>query len=318
MGVDAYARYNVPQLESTLYQDPADGTRYYYLYNNAFPENTAMMGNSQGKQYKGREKAVRSVRVTLAGDGVPYQLDPYTGNIAQIADYSAGDGTVTFTIDAMFGGTAMIYAVTGNTQAFDTAAGEKIIHVAEHEPIDLNDEAWHLVIHSYGPDETAADPSVSRITDMDFSAQSLGKWSDIQASEEQLSKLGVSGMKYVSGIGEYTLTFTVPENWSDYAGSFIDFEYGRDQIGTVIINGTELSANNASDRLDAGRLITEGQNTITVHLNSSLYGRTYIEHSGYQDRNAVYGMGHGILDSPDPEAYYNGLMSVRIIPYSAQ
>ena len=318
MGIAAYACYDAPQLEATLYQDPADGTRYYYLYNNAFPENAAMMGNAQGDQYKGGEKALRSVTVTLAGDGVPYQLDPYTGRIAQIADYTAGGGTVTFTIDTMFGGTAMIYAVTGNTQAFDAAAGERLFHVAEHEPIDLSGEAWHLVIHSYGPDEKAIDPGISRITDVDFGAQSLGKWSEIQASEEQLNTLGVSSMKYVSGVGEYTIIFNAPENWSTYAGAFIDFEYGRDQIGAVIINGHELSANNASDRLDAGTLITEGQNTITVRLNSTLYGRTYAEHSGYQDAGAVYGMGPGVLDAPVPDAYYNGLLHVRIIPYSVQ
>ena len=212
----------------------------------------------------------------------------------------------------------MIYAVTENTQAFDAAAGNKAVHVTEHEPIDLSDEAWHLVIHSYGPDEKSADPGASRITDADFGMQPLGKWSDIQASEEQLGTLGVSSMKYVSGTGEYSITFTAPENWNNYAGAFIDFEYGRDQIGAVIINGTELTANNASDRLDAGGLITEGQNTITVHLNSTLYGRTYAEHSGYQDKGAEYGMGPGVLDPPDPGAYFNGLLSVRIIPYSAQ
>lgn len=125
-------------------------------------------------------------------------------------------------------------------------------------------------------------------------------------------------MKYVSGVGEYTLVFTAPENRSSYAGAFVDFEYGRDQIGAVIINGSELPANNASDRLDAGRLITEGRNTITVRLNSTLYGRTYAEHSGYQDAGRVYGMGPGVLDSPDPGAYCNGLLGVRIIPYSAR
>ncbi len=44
-------------------------------------------------------------------------------------------------------------------------------------------------------------------------------------------------MKYVSGVGEYTLVFTAPENRSSYAGAFVDFEYGRDQIGAVIIKG---------------------------------------------------------------------------------
>ena len=55
------------------------------------------------------------------------------------------------------------------------------------------------------------------------------------------------------------------------------------------------------DSIDAGTLLTVGQNTLTIRLNSTLYGRTYCEHSGYQDRDAVYGMGEGVLDQPAQE-----------------
>ena len=316
LGVTSCARYEAPHLETTLYQDAADGTNYYYLFNNAFPENSGMMGNAQGDNYKGEEKALRNVTITLAGNGVPYQLDPYTGKVAQIGDYTGGDnGTVTFTIDSIFGGAAMIYAVTGNTEAFDAAAGEKTVHIVESDPIDLSGEKWNLVIHSYGPDKDSIDPGVSRITDMDFGAQQLGKWAEIQATEAQLNALGVSDMKYVSGTGEYTLVFTTPENWNEYSGAFIAFEYGKDQIGGVIVNGTELPANNASDRVDVGAMIHEGQNELTIRLNSTLYGRTFIEHSGYQSAGTAYGMNPGFMAPLDPEAYYNGLLAVRIIPY---
>ena len=74
----------------------------------------AMMGNHQGDRYKGENKVLRNMKVTLEGDGVPYQLDPYTGIVAQIAEYQTGAGGVTFTIDRMSGGCAMIYAVTPN------------------------------------------------------------------------------------------------------------------------------------------------------------------------------------------------------------
>ena len=317
LGVKAYAQYDASQLEATMYRDAADGTNYYYLFNNAFPENSGMMGNSQGDNYKGEEKALHDVTVTLTGNGVPYQLDPYTGKIRQIDVYTSGnDGTVTFTIDSIYGGTAMIYAVTGNTEAFDAVAEGKVVHIVEAEPIDLSGEAWNLVIHSYGPDEDSDDPGVSRITDVDFGARPLGKWSEIEATKEHLNALGVSDMKYVSGTGEYTLIFTAPENWSDYAGAFIAFEYGKDQIGAVIVNGTELTANNASDRVDVGALITEGQNVITVRLNSTLYGRTYVEHSGYQAAAADFGMNLSFMTPLDPEAYFNGLLGVKIIPYS--
>ena len=74
---------------------------------------------------------------------------------------------------------------------------------------------------------------------------------------------------------------------------------------------------NASDRIDAGKLLTTGQNTLTLRLNSTLYGRTYFEHSGYLDRGAVFGMGEGVLIPPVPGTYYNGLLGVSIIPYNA-
>ena len=83
----------------------------------------------------------------------------------------------------------------------------------------------------------------------------------------------------------------------------------------MIVNGTELPANNASDRVDVGTLLKMGENAITIRLHSTLYGRTYAEHSGYQDNRVEYGMGKGIMDPPDPDAYYNGLLRVRVVPY---
>ena len=57
------------------------------------------------------------------------------------------------------------------------------------------------------------------------------------------------------------------------------------------------------------------QNKITVRLHSTLYGRTYVEHSGYREAGADYGMNLGFRTPPDPEAYYYGLLGVKIIPY---
>jgi hypothetical protein len=108
------------------------------------------------------------------------------------------------------------------------------------------------------------------------------------------------------------------DDFGESDGAFIAYYYGRDQVGALIVNGTELPSNNASDRVDAGTLLTVGQNTLTIRLNSTLYGRTYFEHSGYQDRGAVYGMGEGVLDQPVSGTYYNGLLGVSIIPYIAK
>jgi hypothetical protein len=318
LGVSSHAKYTIPQLEATLYKDVADGTNYYYLYNNTFPDNSAMMSNHQGDRYKGEDKVLRNMKVTLEGDGAPYQLDPYTGEVAQITEYKAGAGEVTFTIDRMSGGSAIIYAVTPNEGTFNEVARKKISPVEEKRPIDLSGEKWQLIIHSYGPAPDSMDPSDSKVTDIVFDMQALGKWCDIQVTNEQLDMLGVSDMKFVSGTGEYTISFSLPDDFGDNDGAFIEYSYGRDQIGALIVNGTEMPANNASDRIDAGTLFTVGQNTLTIRLNSTLYGRTYFEHSGYLDRGAVFGMGEGVLDTPVPGTYYNGLLGVSIIPYIAK
>ena len=89
------------------------------------------------------------------------------------------------------------------------------------------------------------------------------------------------------------MSFAAPVNLSSYDGAFIAYDYGKDQILAVIVNGTELPANNALDREDAGKLISEEENEITIRLNSTLYGRTYAEHSGYQSEGAFCGMGPG-------------------------
>ena len=103
-----------------------------------------MMGNAQGDFYKGDEKALRNVTITLTGNGVPYRLAPYTGKVSRIDVYTSNDdGTVTFTIDSIFGGTAMIYAITGNTKAFDAVAEGKAMHIVEYEPVDLGGEIWN-------------------------------------------------------------------------------------------------------------------------------------------------------------------------------
>lgn len=317
-GITSYAKYSTPQLESTMYKDNEDGTNYYYLFNNAFPENSGMMGNTQGAEYKGEDKIIRNAEVTLEGNGTPYLLDPYTGEITKIDQYTQNDnGSVTFTLDTLYGGNAVICAVTENIDRFDTEAAEAKPTVTEsQEVIDLSNEQWNLTIHSYGPSEDSVDPSDSTITTVDFGSQTLGKWKDLAATEDQLKTLGVEDMKFVSGTGEYSITFTTPENWSAYAGAALDVSYGKDQIGSITVNGTILNANNASDHVDLGTLLVSGENTISIKLHTSLYGRTFIENSGYTDTQ--FGMGSGFMAEPDPEAYYNGLLSVKVTPYTQE
>jgi hypothetical protein len=355
LGTLPYARYNASQLETTLYRDTSDGTNYYYIFNNAYPENSGMMGNNQGAFYKGEDKVVKNAVITLAGDGVPYKLDPHNGEIVQVGAYIInGDGSVTFEIDELAGGDGIIYAITKDTGIFpaedvyvedveqstdayaivrtddglalrsDTAdeyvvalsdGTMETVTVAEAlDAVDLGGEKWELTIKSYEPAGDQNDPSKSKITTVDFGTQMPGKWKDLPATAEQLAELGVENIRNVSGVGEYTLTFTTPANWSETTGAFLDVAYGMDQIGSYTVNGVTIQANNASDRVDLGGLLVPGENTITVRLSTSLYGRMFVENSGYA--SSEFGMSGGFMAPMDPDAYYNGLLGVTLTPYT--
>lgn len=314
-GISSYADYDAAQLETTLYVDPEDGTSYYYVYNNAFPENSGMMGNNQGTFYKGEDKAVKNAELTFAGEGTVYRLDPHTGMIYEAADAKDnGDGTVTFTLDCLYGGDSTIFAVSTDAEAFADAQPEVKKEESSLEAIDLTGEAWNLVIDSYGPDDASDDPAESKITTEDMGTCGLGKWADLDVSKEILDSFGVEDMKYVSGTGTYTLTFDVPETWGDSTGSVLAVSYGKDQIGSIIVNGTALTPNNASDHVDLGTLLVPGENTLEIRLNTSLYGRTFVENSGYE--GAEFGMNPEFMGPIDPDAYYNGLLEVQVQPYS--
>lgn len=197
-----------------------------------------MMCNSQCDNYKGDEKDVKNAQITLEGRGDLYQLDPHTGVVSTLQGQDNGDGTVTFTLNVLYGGDSMIYALSEHTDAFAKAvtAESKLTATNVEKALDLSEAAWNLVIDSYGPDADSEDPSVSKITTVDFGAVSLGKWKDIEASQETLETLGVESMQYVSCTGEYTTTFTKPEDWSESAGAVIAVDYGKDQIGDIIVN----------------------------------------------------------------------------------
>lgn len=315
-----YAQYSHAQLETTMYTDPVTGSNFYYMYNNAYPENTGMMGNDQASEYKGEDKIIRDIDITLEGTGKAYVLDPHTGSVCEAADQTVNeDGTITVHLQELYGGDSVFYCVTEDTTDFpENVETEKVVNLdTDVEPLDLTDADWNLLIHSYGPGNDENDPSVSKVTDVDFGSQKLVNWAGIKVTDEQLTALGVDDMKYVSGIGEYTTEFELPDDFDpDTMGAYLDVTYGKDQIGSITINGTSLSANNVSDRTDLSGYLVAGKNTLTIKLSTTLYARMYKENSGYA--NAEFGMGSGFMQPVEEGLFCNGLQTVTITPYATE
>jgi len=190
-GIRRHAVYQVPLLETTLYQDEQDGTRYYYLFNNT-TSFQGMITAGGSKTYK--EKGdIKNATITLAGSGVPYFLDAVTGDISQAGEYTTNaDGTLTLCLEELAAGASTIIAVTTSTGAFpepaayvtsvdvdadayaierdadgnpelrSNTAGAYTVTLSDggsetltvdktHPTLNLGDGQWRLVIDSYGP-----------------------------------------------------------------------------------------------------------------------------------------------------------------------
>ena len=184
LGVYSDASYDGEYLEITHYEDESNGSDYYYLYNN--PEeatsNSGMVQVGQNSKYKNGD-SITTV-VTLEGEGVPYELDAWTGEVIPIAGYTDnGDGTISVEV-TVDGGESMIigllnektettyvtsadenaeYDSDGNLVYKSNEAGTVTVELSdgttqevtidsELETLDLS-TGWTLTIESYAPSE---------------------------------------------------------------------------------------------------------------------------------------------------------------------
>ena len=314
LGLTSSARYaSTSGLEASHRQDSVGD--YYYLFND----------NSD---------AAIKTQVTLEGSGVPYQLDAWTGEIIPIAEYEAGNGSVTINLE-LDAKNAVIIAVApaggefpavqdkhavsssgGNVTTCGGAvthqaseAGSYSVKLSDGTTANINIESvkpsvsltsFDLSLESWGPDEAVNDvnPTISKKTTLNFTDSTLCAWNELPVTQEQLSDLGVASMADVSGIGRYTTTFTLPENWSAQDGATLNFSvHENDMLVAVTVNGTTFDCiDTFATTLDLGHCLKAGENTITIQIDSTLTNRFNATHSS-ADRTE------------------HGLISASIVPY---
>lgn len=119
-GVTGHARYSIPKLETTAYQDGA--STYYYVYNNTSTFQ-GMLAAGSSKGYKDPTattygQPIKHPTVTLEGTGTPYVLDAHTGEIRQAGQYTVNaDNTVTVRLDTLKAGEATIVVLASTNLA---------------------------------------------------------------------------------------------------------------------------------------------------------------------------------------------------------
>jgi len=276
---------------------------------------------SEGFKYKDDVGHTIHTTVTLTGEGKPYVLEAWSGEVRPVGLYTEKDGKITMDI-SLIGREATMVCIAKDTAGFPDAGdvhavsatgGEIVIEDGElmhraqapgtygvtlsdgtrksvevtgvPETVELS-KGWDLNLRSFGPTEKGAalsmdnvydysvDPTVSVVTEVDFSGIDLGTWSDLPVTQAQLSKLGVEGMNKVSGIAYYTKTFELPQDWDGEIGAYLKFDHNSDMIAAVTINGNRLGvANQISDMVDAKKFLKKGTNKIEIKLDTTLQNR---------------------------------------------
>ncbi|MCW5954774.1 MAG: hypothetical protein KIT69_21170, partial [Propionibacteriaceae bacterium] len=143
------------------------------------------------------------------------------------------------------------------------------------DDIDLTD-GWDLSLESWGPDAKAnlANPALSAKNTVEFSDVTLGDWANLPVTDEQLADLGVGSIDDVSGIGTYSTSFILGDEWAG-AGAILQLSHGAaDMIAEVMVNQTVIDdIDQLSNSVDLSKGLKVGLNRITVKLDTSLQRR---------------------------------------------
>ncbi|MCG5213309.1 glycosyl hydrolase [Streptosporangium soli] len=228
-------------------------TDYYYLFN--------------------QRSWATEQRLTLTGEGRPYKLDTWTGEITPLTDYRQTPHGVVVDVALEASDTAVIALSTRHDETFRWSAGDEhgptVARNAGLGPVLLDDWTLQVVSWSRGesglPGDTAktALPAVGPVVG---EHGALPPWSAITPANGYDVDL-----RDVSGVGTYTSTFTLDDSWGGVRTAYLDLGTAVDTV-TVTLNGARIPARSPQDlrHIEVGRHLRAGDNTLTVRVASTL------------------------------------------------
>jgi len=278
----------------TVHRQDAD-TDFYWFYN----QGSVISAGEPATNFESGVGSPISTEFTLTGDGVPYLLDPWNGEITPILEYTREGDTVTVPIDLDREDTAII-ALTTEPERFDsedaavhvvsttadelvTSGGRVFIRDSEAGTYATTLSDGHVVHTTIG-----ASPAAVDLTDVDWnlSAQTwapastygttgtAGAATAVSTVEVALEGLtawpDIPALTDASGIGTYSTTFDLPSDYSGSVGTVLDLGEVMDSF-TLEINGEEVPfVNQLRASVDVGSYLKAGENDITVRVATTL------------------------------------------------
>lgn len=251
-----------------LHARRAGDVTYYFLYNSGA---TAVSGT-----------------VTLAGDGRPCTVDPWTGAITHLGRYTVpGRDRVTVPISAA-AGEAVIIALAGDGERHAVSADIPVIRTDDGLFARITSPGTYSAVLDNGRTVEAHAATVPAVPTIGSWDVTIEDWQPADPGGVESDAIGtaklrhhltlatlvswqqIPGMANVSGVGTYTATIMLQAATSAY------LSLGSVGAGSarVTVNGTDIGPVNQVDPVvDLGRTLKAGANVITVTVATTLQNR---------------------------------------------
>lgn len=273
LGVEAAAQPSTPALIHNVHRVEGKTDYYYYYW-----------------LYSPGARAI-TLTISFEGQGRPYVLDGWSGQIEPVAEYRTPEGWVLTEVTLAPGETTTVALTAFNNRfgvkpaghgvnstdldvgyahgdllARGTSAGqEKVeLHNSRTAKVTVPEvhtaqtlDSWHLAVDDWQPRNAPAQ-TIKVTHERDLTT--LKPWSELPSLED------------VSGVGTYTRTVDLPHTWSGRNGAYLDL--GRVFDTVVRINGHELPGVDLTNpRVRIDDHLRPGPNSIEVEVATTLRNR---------------------------------------------
>lgn len=258
----------------------ADGVTYDFVYNRS----------GEGVQQS----------LTLDGTGRPYQLDPWSGAVTPVGEYTEDGDSVTVSVDVSAHDTAIfalvdedgsaVHAVASDADVLAPAAdgsisvrtsgdgtfrtqfsdGSSATTNVEGLAVPQGLNTWSLAAQTWGPAADATGMNASKTEKVDQPAIEI-----VADAEGKLPSwrevTGGVDLSNASGLGTYSTTVMLPQEWTESDGAHLGLGDVLD-TAQVWVNGAQVVVNQADRaRIDLGHHLEPGENTIEVRVATTMF-----------------------------------------------
>lgn len=282
-----------------------------------------------------RNEDAETLNLSIDGTGKPYSVDAWTGEIAEIGEYTIEDGRTSLELTLEPGASAIValdlndpgdglHVVSTDAQKAELVDGQLYVSASQSgsyttalsdgtevvseinvpEAIELT--TWDLTVEDWKPGqkvtitedrglgyETTEVYWTTLKNPIDVGETELLPWKEIEAVGEE-----------VSGIGNYTTTFTLPEDWSEQNGAILSVDTLYGGTAAVYVNGKKAPGFDFVGRtLDISDLLKAGENVIEIEVSTTL-------------KNRMLALGYPELVDREQTPDNYGMAGVTITPYT--